>query len=158
MWLPKKSPVWSSNGFEWSGCEYISSLSVTSTTSEISLLKSLGRIGQVKLSLFLRRLGVGRVAFSCTCQWTFYAVKSGCVLGELGVAWFPSFTVFRVPEGSLFQCEAWPLGQFEHFVPSRNEGFPSFCFVCLFCFVYCSEGRKEGVHHLLKKFLRLRSF
>ena len=24
--------------------------------------------------------------------------------------------------------------------------------------MYCSEGRKEGVHHLLKKFLRLRSF
>ena len=48
----------------------------------------------------------------------------------------------------------------------RNEGVPSFClctslFLCVGQKVErrASEGRKEGVHHLLKEsFLRLRSF
>ena len=32
-------------------------------------------------------------------------------------------------------------------------------FVCVpLCFVYRSEGLKEGVHHLVKEFLRLRSY
>ena len=32
-------------------------------------------------------------------------------------------------------------------------------FVCVpLCFVLSSEGRKEGVHHLMKELLRLRSF
>ena len=37
------------------------------------------------------------------------------------------------------------------------RAFPHF--VCVpVCFVCSSEGRKEGVHRLLKEFLRLRSF
>ena len=56
-------------------------------------------------------------------------------------------------------CEAWPAGWGQ---------FRTFCaffglrailhFVCVpLCSVKSSEGRQEGVHHLLKEFLRLRS-
>ena len=38
---------------------------ITSTTSVTSLMKSLGKIGQVKWSLFLEDWDLGRVALSC---------------------------------------------------------------------------------------------
>ena len=65
-----KSPEWSGNGVEWAGSEdAFPRWSFTSTTSEISLLKSLGRSRQVKRSLFSWKIGRSG-GWHSSCNWS----------------------------------------------------------------------------------------
>ena len=70
----------------------------TSTTSEISLFKSLGRNRSSEvISLFLEDWEVGRVALSCHLSMDFFPRNAGCVWEELRVSGFSSLLVFGVP-------------------------------------------------------------
>ena len=99
VWLPKKDPVWGgSNGVEWAGSEGTSSLEHHEHNVGTLALEVVGQSWSSEvISLFLEDLEVGRVASSCHLSMDLMPRNEGCVLGELRVAGFPSFTVFRVP-------------------------------------------------------------
>ena len=87
----QKSPVWSSGGSDWQEVMVRLLLRITNTTWITSLLKSLGKIGQVKwVSLVLQDWEFGRVALSCHMAMDLFMPRNGrCVLGELKVVTVP---------------------------------------------------------------------
>ena len=117
----QKNPVWSSNGVEWAGSEGVSPLEYDEHTVGNLPLEVVGRIGQVKRSLFLLEgWEVGRVALRChlsmdlPCQEMRDACKgtteslgsprslcSECLEGRrrCSDAWVPSFNAWPGPAG-----------------------------------------------------------
>ena len=94
-----KSPVWSSNGFEWAGCEDISSLECYEHNVGNLAVEVVGQNWSSEvISLFLEDWEVGRVAFSCHLSMDLLCQEKMDACWEssesLGL---PSFTVFRVP-------------------------------------------------------------
>ena len=73
--------------------------SITSTTSGNLAVEVVGQNWSSEvISLFLEDWEVGRVALSCHLSVEPVMPRDeGCVWGELGIAGFPSFLVFRVP-------------------------------------------------------------
>ena len=136
MWrcgCPKKALCGAATGLNGQDVRIFLLWSVTTTTSEISLLKSLGRIGQVKLSLFSKKIGrSGGWHSAATCQWTFYARKRWMRVGRaqsrLGL---PRSLCSECLEGRRRCSDAKVLSfnvrpglqagdSFEHFVPSSE--------------------------------------
>ena len=95
----QKSPVWSSNGFEWAGCEDFSSLECYEHNVGNLAVEVVGQNWSSEvISLFLEDWEVWRVAFSYHLPMDLLCQEKMDACWEISESLgFASFTVFRVP-------------------------------------------------------------